>query len=119
MSRLRLLLVASVLFLSACIPFGDAWVQFGGTVVDSDGRPIAGASVVISASDRKAAAVTDAHGHYEVFMAVCPCDFPFAVAAVATGYKMHLLSFSGKEALRLSKYDIALQPDTDPQRKLP
>ncbi len=52
-------------------------------------------------------------------MAVCPCDFPFAVAAVATGYKMHLLSFSGKEALRLSKYDIALQPDTDPQRKLP
>jgi hypothetical protein len=110
------LLVLGVLFsLSACIPFGDAWVDIEGTVVDAGGRPIAGANVVISAGQGNAAAVTDEQGHYRLKLGVCPCDFPFAVAAVAPGYKLRLVSLPGKGAMHLSKYDIALQRDADPR----
>lgn len=108
--------VGCLFALSACVPFGDAWINVEGTVVDSGGRPISGANVVVTTGQGEAAAVTDAEGRYRIHMGVCPCDFPFALAADAPGFKLHLLSLPGGRAIHLSKYDVTLQREAELQR---
>ena len=103
-----------LLALAGCMPFGDSWFKFGGTVTDPAGHPIQGAQLSISvdgkALDQGGTTITDVQGHYSFFESSCPCDFAFQLDVTAPGFKSYALSLPGKQANHLTKQDITLQP---------
>ena len=103
-----------LLVLAGCIPFGDAWFKFGGTVTDPSGQPIPGARLSISVDgkplEQDGSVLTDAQGHYKFFDNSCPCDFDFRLDVTAPGFKPYILELSGKEANQLTEKNITLQP---------
>ena len=114
MIAIRPIFFVFFLALAGCIPFGDAWLKFGGTVTDPAGRPIQGAQLSISVDGKPleegGIMLTDAQGHYKFFENSCPCDFSFRLDVTAPGFKPYALSLSGKEANQLTQQDITLQP---------
>ena len=114
MIAIRSLSFVLLLALVGCIPFGDVWFKFGGTVADPSGRPIQGAQLSISVDGKRledgGTVLTDAQGHYKFFESSCPCDFDFRLDVTAPGFKPYVLTLPGKEANRLTQQDITLQP---------
>lgn len=114
MIAIRLILFLSLFALVGCIPFGDAWLKFGGTVTDPNGHPVQGAQVSISVDgeplEQGGSLLTDAQGHYKFFESSCPCDFSFRLDVIAPGFKPYLLELSGREANQLKQQDITLHP---------
>ena len=108
----RSIFVALILGLAGCIPFGDAWFKFGGTVSDESGRPVEGAKLTISVDGKPledgGVVQTDAQGHYKFFENSCPCDFDFKLDVTAAGFKPYSLSLPGKKANQLKQQDVTL-----------
>lgn len=104
-----LLLVPQV----ACIPFGDAWVNFSGHVKDTQGKPISGARLKIlfngSPHSEYSETQTDANGEYKFHEDSCPCDFEFVIVAAKDGYKLYTKTMRGKEANELKNLEIVLE----------
>jgi hypothetical protein len=102
------------LFLGACAPMGDAWLDFGGVVSDTAGHPIKGARVSIMVNgktlDRGGSTTTDSQGRYSFHASSCPCDFNFDLQASASGFRPYSLTLSGAQANRLARQDITLVP---------
>jgi len=105
--------LALLLMQSACIPFGDAWIQFSGHVKDTQGKPISGARLKIlfngAPHSERSETQSDANGEYKFFENSCPCDFEFVIVAAKDGYKLYTKTMRGKEANELKNLDIVLE----------
>ena len=114
MTAARAISFTLLLALVGCMPFGDVWFKFGGTVTDPSGNPVQGAQVSISVDgkplEQGGTALTDSQGRYKFFESSCPCDFSFRLDVTASGFKPYALSLPGKEANQLTQQDITLQP---------
>ncbi len=107
MSRTLPLLL--VILLSACIPFGDAWLSFGGLVRDTNGDPLDGVVLRIAVNGEERAVTQSApDGAYKFFDRSCPCDFSFVLTAEKEGYRSYVFTARGRDANRLSEHNIIL-----------
>lgn len=108
-------LFAAALLLSqtACIPFGDAWVNFSGHVRDSAGKPISGARLKIlfngSPNGENSETETNENGEYNLHENSCPCDFEFVIVAAKDGYKVYTKTMRGQQANELRNLEIVLE----------
>jgi len=107
-----ILIVLMLSMQAACIPFGDAWVNFSGHVKDIEGKPIKGAQIKIffngEAKSERSETLTNAQGEFRIFENSCPCDFEFLIVSAKDGYKMFSKKMSGKEANTLKELEIVL-----------
>jgi hypothetical protein len=107
-----LLLLFMIAMSGACIPFGDAWVNFSGHVKDSNGNPINGARLKIffdgEARGDRSEAVTNENGEFHIFENSCPCDFEFLVVAAKDGFKIFSKKMRGRDANSLKEMEIIL-----------
>src|SRR6266446_8047898 len=98
---------------AACIPFGDAWVNFSGHVKDTQGHPIKGAQLKILFNGERrgdrSETQTNENGEYSFFENSCPCDYEFVVIASKDGFKVYTKTMRGKEANTLKTLEIILE----------
>ena len=108
----RSIFIASALWLAGCIPIGDAWIKFGGTVTDQSGHPVPGAtlSIFVDGKPMQDGGViqSDAQGHYKFFENSCPCDYDFRLDVTAAGFRPYSLRLPGKKANQLTQQEITL-----------
>lgn len=101
------------LAITACIPFGDAWFMFEGTVRDERGSPIPAAKLQILVNGKPAGErsveVTDVEGKYKFFESSCPCDFEFQLVVTKAGYETFVYRARGRAANQLDRLDIILK----------
>lgn len=106
-------LVVLVLMIAGCIPYGDAWFQFGGRVVDAGDVPVEGAKLEILVDGALAGhgsiEYSDASGAYRFFEHSCPCDFSFELRVSKLGYEQYSLTLSGRQANALKTHDVVLR----------
>lgn len=101
------------ILVAACVPFGDAWFHFDGTIRTADGSPIPGATVAILVNGKspgsRATTISDSQGHYELFESSFPCNFAFELVVSKEGFKEVRVSKSAREANSMRTLDITLQ----------
>jgi hypothetical protein len=114
MRRTTLLAFVAAMSVAACIPYGDVWFHFGGTVRDPSGAPVEGVVVriVVDGAER-ARVVSSSDGRYKFFEHSCPCDFSLALTAEKLGYENYTFKARGRQANRLSAQDIVLRPSSN------
>ena len=111
--RRTIFLLIVLLAQAACIPIGDAWIQFSGHVRDTSGKPVQGVLITIlingKAEDDGSRVTSDQDGAYSIDQSACPCDFDFEVIVSKEG----LVPFSKKtrahEAFTLRTLDIVME----------
>src|SRR4051794_34069215 len=107
---MRRWLLSLAILVNGCIPFGDAWFNFDGTVRTLEGRPLPGATVTIlvngESPSARATTISDPRGHYKLFENSCPCDFAFELVVSKAGYSEARISKSAKEANAMRTLDI-------------
>jgi len=111
--RRTIFLLIVLLAQAACIPIGDAWIQFSGHVRDTSGRPIQGVLITIlidgKAEDPHCRPTSDQYGAYEISRSVCPCDFDFEVIVSKEGFVAFSKKARAHEAFTLRTLDIVLE----------
>ncbi len=114
-SKLTIPLILAVFVLGmqiACLPFGDAWVQFSGHVKDTEGKPIKGAQLKIlfngELRGNSSETQSNEQGAYRFNESSCPCEFEFVIIAAKDGYKIFSKKMTGKEANNLKNLEIVM-----------
>jgi hypothetical protein len=92
-------LLAAILMISATASAGEAVGTLSGTLLDSHGRPVADAAVIIQTSDglHPHATHTDANGHFEFDrFSIGQYDLRASYYSVFTDWMRRVLIRSGK-----------------------
>ncbi len=115
LKTLVLLVLTAIAALGCPIPYGDAWMMFGGTISSASGQPIAGARVELYMDGRPprngGVAISGADGKYKFFASSCPCDFQLEIVTVSPGFQTYRKAMRGRKANQLERLDIVLQPE--------
>jgi hypothetical protein len=113
MPRRTFLFLIVALAQAACIPFGDAWIDFSGHVRDTSGKPVEGVLMTIlingKARDDWPRVTSDKDGAYSIHRSACPCQFDFEVIASKEGFVAFSKKTRAQEALNLRTLDIVLE----------
>lgn len=111
--------ITTVILLSAILSACDARTSARGTVVDADGKPVAGAEVrlVSLKSGRSDVTQTDAEGAFICGITHGPAAGKFQLSVSKSGYKTYQKEIDEKTAISerivLSKESESVKPEQD------